>query len=124
MLYLNFSNAEELVFFDADVQRFLPDHMFSIFEQWRLAKRIPYLREMGKQAILDFLNTVTDDDVIVLEEYFGQKIIVEKLNYSVASNYKVPLSESGACEVLCRIEGFNYFSTWRDDEYLYISAWR
>jgi hypothetical protein len=124
MLYLNFSNAEELVFFDTDAQRLLPSHMFSIFEQWRLAKRIPYLKEMGKQAILDFLNTITDDDLVVLEEYFGQKIIVEKLNYSIASNYKVPLSESGACEVLCGIEGFNYFSTWRDDEYLYISAWR
>lgn len=124
MLYLNFSNVEELVFYDTEAQRLLPQHMFSIFEQWRMAKRIPFLREMGKHAILDFLNTLGDDDVAVLEEYFGEKIVVEKLNYSVAMNLKVPLSEARVCEALCGVEGFNYFTTWRDDEYLYISLWR
>ncbi len=74
MLYLNFSNVEELVFFDVTVQRLLPIHMFSIFEQWRLAKRMSFLKDLGKQAILDFLNNLTDDDVFILEEYFGKKI--------------------------------------------------
>lgn len=123
MLYLNFSNVEELVFFDTTVQQLMPDH-FSIFEQWRLGKRISYLRDVGKQAVLDLLNALDDEDVAVLEEYFGEKIEVEKLNYSVATNYRVPLSEPEICEALCGIEGFNYFSTWRDGEHLYVSAWR
>jgi hypothetical protein len=87
-------------------------------------KRISYLREIGKQALLDFLNMLDDSDIEILEQYFGEKIEVEKLNYSIATNHKIPLSESKACEVLCGIEGFNYFSTWRDDEHLYISCWR
>jgi len=124
MLYLNFSNAEELIFWDTAVQRLLPVHMFSIFEQWRLAKRVAFLREVGKQAILDFLNTLTEEDVAVLEQHFGEKIVVERLNYTVAMDLKIPLAESKACEELCKVEGFNYFSTWRDDEYLYLSFWR
>lgn len=124
MLNLNFSTAEELIFWDSALQRKLDPDLFSVFEQWRLAKRVPMLREIGKQAILDFLNMVSEEDVAVLEEHFGEKIVVEKLNYTVAMNLKIPLAESKVCEELCKVEGFNYFSTWRDDEYLYISAWR
>lgn len=124
MLYLNFLNAEELIFYDTEVQNLLPSHMFSIFEQWRLSKRVSFLKGLGKQAILDFLNTLSEQDVNVLEEYFGKKIFVEKLNYNVSRNIKVPLSETGACEELCKVSDFNYFSTWRDSEHLYISFWR
>lgn len=124
MLYLNFSNVEELVFRDRAAQSHLPVHMFSVFEQWRLAQMVPYLRDMGKQAVLDFLNGLSDEHVAVLEEYFGEKIVVEKLNYSVAVNYKVPLAEVSVCDALCDAEGFGYFSTWRDSDYLYITLWR
>ncbi len=124
MLFLNFSNVEELIFFDWSVQRKLPTHMFSIFEQWRLGQMVPYLRETGKMAVLDFLNGLSDRDVEVLEEHFGEKIIVEKLNYSIAFNIKVPLGESKICEELCKIEGFNRLTMWRDDEYLYLCVWR
>lgn len=124
MIYLNFSNVEELLFMNQEAQNVLPVHHFSIFEQWRLAKRVPFLREIGRQAVFDLLNALNDDDVALLEQYFDEKIVVEKLNYSVAMNYKIPLTESEVCEVLCDVVGFNYFSTWRDDEYLYISLWR
>lgn len=124
MLQLNFSNAEELIFFDSEVQNLLGIEMFSIFEQWRMAKRIPYLASLGKQAILDFLNTITDDDLMVLENYFGEKIEVEKLNYTIVQNFTIPLSESQICEHLCVMEGLNYFSTWRDRDNLHITFWR
>lgn len=85
---------------------------------------VPSLAPTGKQAILDFLNTITDDEKDVLEAYFGEKIVVEKLNYSISMQVKVPLNESDLCEELCQIEGFNYYSTWRDEDFLYVSFWR
>lgn len=124
MISLNFSNAEELIFYDTAVQNKLPADMFSIFEQWRLAMRIPYLRQMGRQAILDFLNRLTDEDLQTLEAYFGEKIAVERLNYNIVHNLTVPLSEEGVCHELCTANGFSYLSTWRDNDYLYISMWR
>lgn len=124
MLNLNFSNVEDLVFYDTEVQRLLPIHMFSVFEQWRLSKRLPYLRDLGKQAVLNFLNNLNDDEIEILEHYFGEKIVIERLNYSIVFNFKVPLLETKICDELCNVEGFNYFSTWRDEEHLYISLWR
>ena len=83
------------------------------------------LREVGKQAMLDFLNEVNNDHLSLLEDYFDERVVVEKLNYDIVENVKLPLSEAGmVCDHLCRIEGFNYFSTWRDESYLYISFWR
>ncbi len=124
MLKLNFSNVEELIFYDTTIQNKLPSHMFSIFEQWRLSKRVSYLREIGKRALLDFLNQLNDSDLPILENYFGEKIIIERLNYDIVQNIKLPLSEVGICAELCNTEGFSNFSTWRDNEHLYISFWR
>lgn len=124
MKYLNFSTVEELIFYDREAQNLLPPHMFSYFEQWRLAQRVPFLRDIGKRALLDFLNGLEDEDVSILEQYFGEKIFVERLNYSIVTNVRIPLNESTLCKELCEIEGFNYFSTWRDGDFLYISFWR
>lgn len=124
MLDLNFSTAEELVFHDRNVQNALPPHYFSLFEQWRIAKRLPMLKSVGTQAVLDFLNSLNSEDIERLEEHFGEKIMVEKLSYSIARNFKIPLSETEICQQLCEVTDLNYFSTWRDDEFLYISFWR
>jgi hypothetical protein len=124
MKYLNFSNAEELVFYDRELQQRLPIYMFSLFEQWRLAQRVPFLREMGKQAVLDFLNGLDEDHLDILEEYFGERIVVEKLNYNIALNFRIPLNDTTLCRELCTVEGFNYYSMWRDEDFLYITFWR
>jgi hypothetical protein len=121
---INFSNAEELIFEDSDnIKHLLPPYYWSFFEQWKMGKQFPMLRQIAKSAILDFLNHITPADVEKLEEYFGNRIIIEKLNYSTVSNIKIPLSGVDLCEKLCSLD-FNYFSTYRDQEYLYISFWR
>jgi hypothetical protein len=125
MIELNFSNVEELVFYDKEAQKFLSPNYFSIFEQWRIAKRLPMLGGIGKQAILDLLNNLTSDDIDSLETYFGEKVVVQKLNYSVNQNLKVPLADANiVCRTLCEVVDYNYFATWRDEEFLYISFWR
>ena len=121
---MNFSNVEELIFYDQQIQKVLPSHMFSIFEQWRLGQRLPFLKQLGRQAILDFLNGLTDEDIGLLESYFGEKIIVERLNYNIVQNLVIPLNETSLCKALCDLAGFGYFSTWRDADFLYISFWR
>lgn len=125
MLQINFSNAEELVFEDRELQRLLPPDFFSIFEQWRLGRQMPMLRNIGKQAILDFLNTVEEEHIRILEKYFQDKVVVEKLDYSLVKNIKIPLDDpEKVCEKLCGINGNFYYSTWRDSTNLYISLWR
>lgn len=123
MIYLNFTNVEQLIFQDPELIKLLSSANFSYFEQWRLSVRIPYMREIGKQAMLDFLNNIEKEDLELLESYFDEKILVEKLNYNTTFNLKIPLNGE-ECKEVCQIAGFNYFSTWRDEVYLYITYWR
>ena len=124
MKYINFSNIEELIFHDRRLQSLLPPQMRSHFEIWRMSKLVPMLRPTGKQALLDCLNELSEQDVKVLEEYFDDKIVVEKLNYSIVLDTKVPLQDFSICEELCEVEGYSNFTTWRDDDFLYITHWR
>jgi len=124
MQKLNLQTVENLIFENKDVQKLLPAHMSNYFEQWRMAKQIPVLRQMGKKAMIDFLAQLDDEHVLLLENYFNDRIFVERLNYRSVENYKIPLTEKDICEELCQINSFPYFSLWRDNEHLYISFWR
>jgi hypothetical protein len=72
---------------------------------------------------LDFLNEL-DQFGDILEGYFGEKVLIEKINYNMVQHEKIPLKDIDLCNTLCKINDFNYFTTWRDEEYLYISFWR
>ena len=125
MKTLNFQNAENLIFMDQDAQAVLPPYMAVYFEQWKLSKRVPMLSNMGRQAILDLINGLEDEHIAALEEYFGETVFVEKLNYHLAQNIKIPLDDAEKiCIAMCKIENRTYYSTWRDKDYLYISLWR
>ena len=124
MLQLNFGNAEELVFRNEAAQAVLPPYFANYFESWKLAKRMPTLRQLGKTAVLDFLSGLRDDHVAALEQFFGERIVVERLNYSAVTNVKIPLEEIEACKCLCEAVGHHYFSMWRDDRSLYVTFWR
>lgn len=124
MKNINFSNVEEIIFFDRQAQNVLPPHYFSLFEQWRLAQRFTYLRELGKQAIIDFLQSITDEEIELLEGYFDEKVFIEKLSYNVAVSRDISLNQSAICETLCGVEGFPYYTMWRDEYMLHITFWR
>jgi hypothetical protein len=125
MQYINFSNVEKLIFENSEkIIKLLPSYYSSFFEQWKLGRQLPMLKQVGRSAMLDFLNHIREEDIVKLEEFFGERIIIEKLNYSTVKNLKIPLSQKDICQKLCEVVGFNHFSTWRDDEYIYISFWR
>ncbi|CAE7860279.1 unnamed protein product [Symbiodinium microadriaticum] len=67
--------------------------MFSYFEQWKMGKQMPFLKQIGKSAMLDFLNNLNDEHISILEEYFGERVVVERLDYSVATSIEVTMSE-------------------------------
>lgn len=122
-MILNFSNVEELVFFNDEVKKILPIHYRPLFEQWKLGKHHAFLKHLGKSAVLDFLNQLKDEDIPSLEDYFGEKITVDRLNYSAVLNLKIPI-ESNICDKLCEIMTYPYFSISRDETFLYVSFWR
>lgn len=125
MVEINFNTIESLIISNPDMMRVLPTNLASYVEQYKMGKQFSVLRHIGKQALFDLVNSLDEESVQILEDYFGERVIVEKLHYNTVRNVKVPLSEiQTACEELCDIRGFYYYSTWRDEGYLYISLWR
>lgn len=122
MIEINFSNVEELILVDRELVNSLNPELFSYYEQWRLAKQFPFMRQLGKAAMLDFMNALRPEDIQKIEEVFGERVFVEKLHYDIVRNVKIPLDK--LCDELCEVIGFDYCATWRDDQYLYISFWR
>lgn len=82
-----------------------------------------FLRGISKAAILDFLNNLNENDIAILEEYFQERVFIERLNYSVAMNKELSLDQD-CCDELCSIEGDFYFSTWRNKDKVHITFWR
>lgn len=122
MITLNFTNIEELLFYVPNVKNNLPQHLVSYYYQWELSRKNQYLRNIASKALFDFLNNITDEDVKIFENLLGDSVKVEKFDYKTIKHFKIPLDE--VCENMCKIGGYNYFTTYRDSDFLYLSIWR
>ena len=121
VISINLSNIEELIFYDKGLQSKLPD-LKSVFDHWAFAMRTPGLRSLGRRAVLDLLNNLTEDDLTIIGEHLGCKVSVDKLDYHIVKNYKFELEE--AATDLNTIQAYHNCSVFRDKDHLYISCWR
>lgn len=96
--------------------------MAQLFNQWELAKRTTALRAMGKRALIDFLNKITDEQVGIIEEYLGTNVVLDKLDYHIVKSYDFALEEAEA--KLNEVGTFSNAVLHRDGNQLYISFWR
>lgn len=124
MPVLNFQNVEKLIFHNEEINFNLPRELHNYVYTWQMARKASFLRQTAKKAVFDFLNALTEEHLDLLSELFEEPTSVEKIDYKTVRNYKIPISKFDICEKLCEIEGYNYFTTWRDSDYLYISMWR
>jgi hypothetical protein len=123
MLHINFSNIESLILENNELKHFLPSSCRGFIDQWQSVKPFPMLRELGKQALFDLINSFDDESIDALENFFNDVVVVEKLNYNTVDNLVLPINND-ICDHLCKLRGFKYFSTWRDEKNLYITFWR
>lgn len=121
MLDINLNNVEELVFRDKFLQKEFPEFR-SFFDQWRLAQILPAMRQMGKKAILDFMNSVRDEHLEILKNYFKQPVTVDRLDYAIVKNVDFGIFD--AERELNEFNTFPQFSICRDKSRLYISFLR
>jgi len=124
MIILNFKNIEKLIFHNDDIRPYLPLKLQEYIYTWKMARKASFLRQTAKKAVFDFLNNLTDENIELISELLGETIRVDKVDYKTVKNIKIPISKSEICESLCEIENYNYFTTWRDSNYIYISFWK
>lgn len=117
---LNIKNVEEIIFFDKKIQNLLPEQSH-FFEQWKLGKRIPSLNYLSQKNILDFLNSINEKHINILEKYFNQEVYVDKINYNLVENKIFYLDDSLD---LCEFSGFKDFTLTRNKNVCKITFWR
>jgi hypothetical protein len=122
-MQININNVEELIFYDSDIQKLLPEHI-QYFNQWKISK-LAHVKSIEKKTLLDFLNNLTDPSIIILENYFGCKIDVVKINYHLSNNIFCKLCETeNINNMLENTSNFADFALYRDQDNLYISFLR
>tara|TARA_Y100000034_G_scaffold104648_1_gene131353 strand:- start:12608 stop:12982 length:375 start_codon:yes stop_codon:yes gene_type:complete len=124
MKILNFQNIEKLIFHNDNIRHHLPQELQNHIYAWQMGRKASFLRQTAKKAVFDFLNALNDEHLDMLSEFFGEPVRVEKIDYKSVKSLKLPLSKTNICEALCEMVGHNYFTTWRDSKYLYISLWK
>lgn len=84
---------------------------------------LPAMRQMGRRAIIDFMNSVKDQHLEILADHFGTLVTIDRLDYATVKCVVFGLEEA---EDRLREFGSTYpgFSTYRDGERLYVCFWR
>ncbi len=121
MLTINLNNVETMVFYDQKLQKLLPEFK-NIFGQWRLSKIDPSLKPTGQRAMMDFLNSVNEEHIEILSNYFDSDVSINKLDYHIVKNIDFPVSEAESN--LINEKFFNNTVLYRKGNQLYISLWR
>lgn len=121
MIIINFNSAENLIFENKKAQEILPNFRF-LFNQWAMGKQMPSLKFLCKRSILDLINSLTDEDIKLLEGFFGEKIEVKKLEYNIVKTLTCKISELSY--ELERLEWKGNFSMYRKNDIVYLLFWR
>lgn len=118
-MILNFDNVEKIIFSDKNVQKLLPEYK-NIFGQWILGKQVSSLAFVSQKSLAILLESLTPEQVKILEEYFQENIFIETIQHTSVSNFVFKLDGG-----LSDIEPLgNNFCISRDEKNLYMTFYR
>ena len=120
MVTINIANVEELIFYDKNIPPLIPEFN-QIFKFWKFGT-VYGIRSLSRQALFDFLNSINGKHIEILKNYFKVDISVDNIDHHIVKDFKVPIAEAD-CAIL-GLKGYRNFTTYRDDNYLYICFWR
>jgi len=117
MIILNLQNIENLIFYNDKMQSLLPEYKH-LFDSWKLSTKHPFLRNLGKRSIVDFMNSLTESNIAILSKYFGDTIKIEDIDYHIVKHTAQSINE------LHLEDTFLNVVLYRNKDQLYISSWR
>jgi len=120
MFTINLKNIEELIFNNKEV-RFLLNDFSYIFDQWFLSQRVSFLRTMRLQSLIDLINALNEQHLEKLKEYFGDTIIIDRIDYNITKHVTFNLNSDIASKLSNDITNFTIS---RNKDHLYLTSWR
>lgn len=117
---INIQNIEEQIFYDKKIRNLLPDFK-NLFEQWTISQTIPGMNFLGLQSALELLNSLEEKHVQVLEEYFSDEILIERLDHRTVANFSCGINET---DDLCKFSVYKEFCVHRDKNKINVTFWR
>lgn len=116
---INFNNIEELFFLNEKVKNLFPE-LKHIVDSWNMGYMHSELSFLRKKAVLDLLNSLTKDNIKVLNEIFKEEITIDKLDYNITKNYEFPVGIRG----FTLNSNMPYLCITRNKDKLKITQWR
>lgn len=116
---INLQNIEEQFFFNGEISKLLPEFRH-LFDQWSMSKTYPGFGNLGKRSVIDLMNGLKDEHLKILEEYFGEPILLNKVDPHIIRNYSGPLE----ADTLCEFSSYREFAVCRDKDQMKITFWR
>lgn len=122
MIEINLNNIEELIFFDKNIQKQLPEFSH-LFHQYRLAKMTPVLKTLGQKSVVDLLNGLKPEHMEIIRNYFNEEVTLTNIDYHIVKNIESSCDE---LEInLQEIEWLNpQFCIDSNGNQVYLSVWR
>lgn len=118
MITINLQNIEDLLFRNQEIKQLFPD-LRHIFDQWLLSYRIPALRNMRKQAVIDLLNSLNGNHIEKLSEILKDMVFVEPLNNKLVKHFSFSINDCIPDELK-----FDNLAITRKYDQVYITTWR
>lgn len=122
MIVVNLENVEELILKNNDLVNSLPDLRYLV-DQWLLTYRIPFMRNLKKKTLINFLNAIEEKHLKILQEYLGDSLAIYKINSDIVKNISFPVNIDIA-DYLDNEYNFSYYCISRDENKVYLTFWR
>lgn len=119
---INLKNIEELIFFDKELQKLFPEFRH-LFDQWKLGQRVLGMKNLGQRSVLELLNSLNENHIVKLQEYFDDIILVDRIDHRLVVNYEYEASIETS-DRLCEFSGYKDFCLYRNKDKIYLSFWR
>lgn len=119
MIVLNFQNIEDLVLKNKKIISEIKD-LRHITEQWLLTYRLPFMKNLRKQCVIDLLNSLNDDHVKIIENHLEDTIVISRLDRDISKNLECDLNDIKIGDV----SEFQNFTLSRDSDKMYFTFWR
>jgi len=87
MIQIGFHNAAELLFQNQLIKNEFPKFKH-LFDSWAMAQKVSHLKSLGIRSVVDFLNSVTKEDVEIISSIFKMEVNIMKPDLNAYRNIK------------------------------------